>query len=333
MSQDVLRKEIIAARNRSRGILLVILMALVALALAWYFMAPSNGIALIEADKTEIESLSSYEPFYVLLVGSDSRKGTSLYTGNAWEEGQDVVKADVLTLVRVDPGQRILTFLTIPRDTIATNGVTKINALFKEDDPSTLISEVEKITGVAIPYYVLVSFNGFEELINAIGGIQVSVPTTVTMINPTTGKDVRVQAGPNQELDGAEALAVASAWDYSNELESLRQMCVRSIERAIIDRVSEGDEDFIRRVVTVFNSCIETNLEDSLLVSLALDYAKNKEAYTIYAGSGPFQGELNNEDVWVIDYDEETWDLCMEVVDAGGDPNTVVVSLVSGASN
>ena len=58
------------------------------------------------------------DPFYVLLIGSDSRKGTALYTGKASDHAQLDQHADVITLVRVDPANYQITLVTVPRDTV-----------------------------------------------------------------------------------------------------------------------------------------------------------------------------------------------------------------------
>lgn len=332
MSTNASKTDFSASRARTQGVLVAILMALIAFSFLWYFVSPASSITMVEADTAEVEQIIDQDPFYVLLIGSDSRKGTALYTGNPREEGQTSAAADVLTLVRVDPRERILTFLTVPRDTLSLASTKKISAWLNNGDPARTIFEVEKLTGVDIPYYVVVSFMGFEDIIDALGGVVVDVPTDVSMLDPATGREVRVSAGPEQKLNGASALAVSSSWDLSEEMEALRQVCVRSVERAIIDAIAEGDEEFVRRMVTVFNSSVNTNLEDSLLVSLALDYAQHTESYTVYMGSGPYQGKRTSQNVWCIERDAETWQRCMEAVEAGEDPNTVVVSLASNTN-
>ena len=67
--------------------------------------------------KAEVEGTEPTEPFYVLLIGSDSRKGTALYTGKSDSHAQVDQHSDVMTLLRVDPVNYVLTFVTIPRDT------------------------------------------------------------------------------------------------------------------------------------------------------------------------------------------------------------------------
>ncbi|MBQ9021998.1 MAG: LCP family protein [Eggerthellaceae bacterium] len=319
------------SRARSRGILLAALMALVVFSLSWYLLAPSKGVDLVAADTTTAGSLSSYDPFYMLLIGSDSRKGTALYTGNTTEEGQKIIRADVLTLVRVNPREETVTFVSIPRNTLSIGSDAKINEWLEEGNPQRTIEEVEKLTGIEIDYYALVNFAGFEEIIDAIGGVVIDVPDDASFLDPLTGREVHVSAGPRQQLNGAEALAVVSSWEKSNELESLRQVSIRAVERGILNAAAQGDEDHIRRIATVFNSNVKTNLEDSLLLALMLDYATSKDDYTVYFGSGPYRGSVDKEGSFTVFRDASTWKRLMDVVDEGGDPNSVVVTLASGS--
>lgn len=330
MAANIEQRNLSNTRATWRGVLVGVLLLLVAFSFCWYVLEPGKYISLVKADAAEASLVADIDPFYVLLIGSDSRRGTSLYTGNAFEEGQVNINADILTLVRIDPAERVLTFLSIPRDTASVSSSAKICTRLTEGDPTRVIHEAEKITKVEINNYVMVSFTGFENIVDFLDGIYVDVPTAAVILDPSTGREVRVDAGPDQLLDGSHALAVASAWDNANELEPLRQACVRAIERGILSKIADRDEDFIRRVVTVFNSNVKTNIDDSLLISIALDYANNASVYTIYAGTGPYQGAFNARGEWVVARDSATWAACMEVVDAGGDPNSVVVSFLSG---
>ncbi len=331
MSEESSSINLTPLRERSRGLLLGILMALIVFAMGWYLVSPTDMGVPNETKTSAPLPDAEQEPVYILLIGTDSRKGTALYTGKEWEEGQTTCKADVLTLVRIDPANQVLTFLTIPRDTLSIGTKTKINGWLKNDDPERTVQEVEKLTGVEIPYYMMVSLSGFEDIVNAIGGIVIDVPTNVEMLDPATGGEVKVIAGPAQQLDGAKALAVASAWDNTNELEPLRQMCVRAIEYAMVDKVIEGGSDLLRQAVSALYNKVTTNMDKDTALALANDYAQNRGSYTVYLGSGPYQGQMTNEGVWVVNRDEEAWKECMAVVDAGGNPNTVVVSLSSGA--
>ncbi len=86
-------------------------------------------------------------------------------------------RADTLMLIRAGGG----TFrkLSIPRDSFAEiPGETpqKINAAFAFGGAALQIKTVEKFLGIQIDHVAIVDFTGFEDLINAVGGVEVDVP-------------------------------------------------------------------------------------------------------------------------------------------------------------
>lgn len=117
-----------------------------------------NAAGQVQTDSVSIEAVSSSEPFYTLLIGSDSRKGTALYTGKKTDHAQVDQHADVMTLVRVDPETYTITLVSIPRDTVFQGTSLKINDSLLGGDPEEVVASVERLTGVAIEYYMLTTF-------------------------------------------------------------------------------------------------------------------------------------------------------------------------------
>jgi LCP family protein required for cell wall assembly len=82
------------------------------------------------------------------------------------------------------------------------------------DDPGAdfLKLGVGEALGLDIDYFVLVNLDGFSRLVDALGGITVNVNYYVPVNgNPGTGElpDAYIAPGPDQEMDGATALAFA----------------------------------------------------------------------------------------------------------------------------
>ena len=102
-------------------------------------------------------------PFFVLLVGNDSRPGV----GGA--------RGDALHLVGVNPRLRKATILDIPRDTCWAGD--KINAANAQGGGPAQAAAVGGLIGVPISYVVDVDFAGFQGLVDGIGGVSVNVPT------------------------------------------------------------------------------------------------------------------------------------------------------------
>jgi LCP family protein required for cell wall assembly len=143
----------------------------------------------------------------VLVVGTDRRSDVPT-TGTAaraesWIPGAQ--RSDTLMILHVDADRRGAALISIPRDTwvnVPGHGMNKINAAFSLSGPSLAVATVEALTGVRIDHLAVVDWSGFEALIDAVGGITVTVPDTVT----DSARDVTWTAGPHR-LDGEQALA------------------------------------------------------------------------------------------------------------------------------
>ena len=276
--------------------------------------------------KVSLEEVSSTEPFYTLLIGSDSRKGTALYTGKKTDHAQVDQHADVMTLMRVDPATYTITLVSIPRDTVLRGTSWKVNDSLLDGDPEETVATAERLTGVEIDYYMMTTFTSFEALVNALGGVTVDVPKDVKVPDPMTADNVELQAGSAQELDGSEALVLARARkEYGEHQEALRQINVRNIETAMIQKVLSLDsEKSANAVLLDLEEYTTTNLDMASIGYLVVDFVAHREEVTIYSTTGPYAGGENADGLWVVQEDPLAWAELMAAVDAGEDPEGIV---------
>ena len=85
-------------------------------------------------------------------------------------------------LIRTDPRKHRLAFLSIPRDLrveIPGYGAAKINAAFQIGGPTLALRTVKDLTGLDVNHVAFVDFDRFKELIDAVGGIDIDVPTPI----------------------------------------------------------------------------------------------------------------------------------------------------------
>ncbi len=155
-------------------------------------------------------------PQVLLVVGSDSRAeldqpGDSAKFGNTQDAGG--VRADVIMLVRVDPAAHTVKVLSIPRDLLVPNaaagGRSKINAVFA-GGPQALVQTIQQHLGIPVNHYLLVNFDGFRAIIDALGGIRMDFPYPAA--DDLSG--LHVTKPGCQRLGGEQALAVARARHY-----------------------------------------------------------------------------------------------------------------------
>lgn len=122
-------------------------------------------------------------------------------------------RADTLMLIRAGGG----TFnkLSIPRDTFAEipgSAPTKINAAYAYGGAALQIKTIEQFLGIKIDHVAIIDFTGFENLIDAVGGVEVDVPQKLCADisggagHGQGGVTLRLHKGTNT-LDGEKALA------------------------------------------------------------------------------------------------------------------------------
>ena len=143
----------------------------------------------------------------VLVLGSDERpKGTKEPGAN-----KGSARADSILLLRVGVGS--VRKLSIPRDTrvdIPGHGPNKINAAFAFGGAALTIRTIERFfddEDLRINHIVIVDFANFEKLIDALGGVDITLKGCVHS-NSFGGKRVRLGRGEHH-LDGEEALRFA----------------------------------------------------------------------------------------------------------------------------
>ena len=267
-------------------------------------------------------------PFYTLVLGSDSREGSG--TSDRPDESGDQARSDVMILVRVDAPNDQITMLTIPRDTPVTHAdgrVTKINECYNIGGAAYTIEKVSELVGVPISHYVELQFSNLEEVVDALGGIEMDVPVDLGVADALTGEYIQISAG-TQVLNGQQAQAVARArHEYVDDQDANRQSTVRELGLAILNSVVKRPIYEVPGAVLTAAQFVRTDMRTFDLIPIALSMA-NGSSTTIYSGTGPYAGG-NREDLdglWLC-YDNPTgWKAVMDVVDSGGDPSTVDVN-------
>ncbi len=147
-----------------------------------------------------------------LLVGSDSRAGLDADQRQELSTGGDAGggRTDTILLLHVGDGKPLL--LSIPRDSpvdIPGHGSSKINAaynseLYDDGGPELLVETVEANTGIRVDDYVEVGFDGFVNVVDALGGIEICPQQAID--DPLAG--LKIEKGC-QEADGVTALGYA----------------------------------------------------------------------------------------------------------------------------
>ncbi|MHA3018778.1 LCP family protein [Mycobacterium sp. BMJ-28] len=143
-----------------------------------------------------------------LLVGSDSRQNLSPEQQTELATGGDIGNGRTDTILLIHIGAwgsgTPTTMVSLPRDSyveIPGHGEDKINAAFAIGGAPLLAQTVEQATGLHLDHYAEVGFDGFAELVDAVGGVTMCPAEPVS--DPLAGIDLPAGC---QELDGRNAL-------------------------------------------------------------------------------------------------------------------------------
>ena len=154
----------------------------------------------------------------ILVIGSDSRAGTNGQFGSA--QAISGARSDTMMLLHILPQQHGAVVISFPRDSLvpiigcqvdgmgdpgqkAQPGTTEmLNATFTSGGAACLWKTLEASTGIFIDHFVEVNFNGFQSVVNDLGGVNVCLPAAIR--DPASG--LNLTAGVHH-VSGAQALA------------------------------------------------------------------------------------------------------------------------------
>ena len=266
------------------------------------------------------------EPYYILLIGSDSREGAE-GSDAKWagvnQDGSDA-HADVMMLARIDEKNKQLSLLTIPRDTpwlFSDGKYGKLNYTYTMDRAPGAVKAVEQIAGVPISHVVEIRMSGLMQLVDTLGGITVDVPVQIDYHEALTSQEVSIAPGV-QKLNGMQTEVFARERLAYKDGDKSRQGVVRQIVEAILSEIKSKPIWEMPKVLLSCATCVDTDRNAIEVLRIIMRLGRDAK---IYQGTAPWAGAQNPNagNQWLCFQDPEGWQRVMEVFVAGGDPSTV----------
>lgn len=172
------------------------------------------GDQLPEGDRPdEIEVEGPKDPINILVMGSDSRDGAGNNIDGLTGGGE---RSDTTILMHLSADRSTAYGVSIPRDSLVDRpecydeggdpipGASQVmwNEAFSVGGPACTIRQFEELTDIRINNYVVVDFRGFQNMVDAIDGVEVCVPQDIN----DQEHGIVIKAG-TREITGKEALA------------------------------------------------------------------------------------------------------------------------------
>lgn len=181
--------------HRGRSIAALCVTSVVVIASLWAYVAYRNVYDAIHREDVTSQMLGPRPPklngsLNVLMIGSDSRKGTH----GKYGRGVQGARSDTAMLLHISPTHKLATVLSFPRDSMvpvykclpdgqghmgqqaAPGQVERLNATFSYGGAPCLWKTLEQTTHLHIDHFMEVNFLSFKKIVNDIGGVPVCLP-------------------------------------------------------------------------------------------------------------------------------------------------------------
>lgn len=242
------------------------------------FVKEVDKISNIEHFEDNVK-LDSKEPFAMLFLGVD---GDTFKTN----------RSDTIMLGIIDPENSKVSLLSIPRDLRVEipgeEGHDKMNAAFAIGGVDLTAQTIEEVFGIPIEYYATINFKGFQEMVDAVGGIEVDVEKDLSFSDRITHSRFSLEEGV-QNLNGIEALNYARfRGDGEGDFGRMRRQ--QQVIRAIVDQTISFRSipkiiDIIEVVDNNFNSNV--SYKDLGLLALKMRNLQGNSIETIKLDASP----------------------------------------------
>lgn len=193
---------------------------------------------------------------------------------------------DTIIVASLDRENKLVSMISIPRDLWIKDdliGSGKINQNYQialnyygssKEGLEHMKSKVENLMGIPIHYWAKINFQGFEDLIDALGGVTVNVEKPIN--DPFYPKDGTVEYEPfylqagTQILDGDTALKYARSRHTTSDFDraNRQQQILYAIKQKALETEVIFNAGKITDVLNVLKNNIETNITIKEILTL-----------------------------------------------------------------
>ena len=196
-------------------------------------------------------------------------------------------------------------------------GLQKINAAHVFGGAELAINTVSELAGVPISHYAEIDFDGFEKIVDALGGIEVNVPVAIN------DKHVDAVLEPGlQTLNGVEALSLCRSrhtYDNIGSGDALRAANQRMVIGAIAKKILAADVPTMMSSIEALSQYVTTDMSVTDILALAQSMRGMSMEDDFYTAICPTISDYSGG-IWWEKLQKHQWEEMMERIDKGLPP-------------
>lgn len=269
-------------------VLLVLILALITTVFwgsVWVYkeILSDKGQQTVAADANIKENEALNRRINVLLLGIDD--------GDSEAQATEPKRSDAMMLVSFDPEDNKVAIVSMPRDTMVRlpghRNFSKINSAYAEGGAAMAKQTVANLLRIPIHYYALLNWQGFIDVVNLLGGVDIYVDRDMYYVDPYANLKIDIKQG-HQHLDGEKSgqyvrFRKDELGDIGRVQRQQKFMKALGLQFFTINNLTK-----IPKILSTIDSHIETDMNTGTLIKAARSFNligdNNIKSLMLYGG-------------------------------------------------
>lgn len=224
-------------------------------------------------------------------------------------------RTDVIFVIHFDAKENAVSMLSIPRDTrveicdeaaalIKEQGyyapyeckLNEVHSYGREKGVECSILQIEDLLGIDINYYGKINLEGFVELVDEIGGVDIEVPSDMYYVDDVQGLYINLSSG-KQHLDGKQSEQLVRFRSYplgDVQRVEVQKLFLRELANKVLDPATIKAN--ISGYIKIFTEYVETDFSLSSLMKYSDNFSKISSEDILMEtlpGAGAYVGDVS----------------------------------------
>ena len=216
------------------------------------------------------------DPISILILGIDDNEDRQI----------GVARTDAILLATVNPTTGKISMVSIPRDTYTQInspnfvGKDKINSAYAYGEVEATIDAVENLMNVPINYYLTLDFKAFEDIVDAVDGVEIDVKFDYLEQNAKSEFVIQLERGRHL-LNGEQTLAYARTRKVDDDI--MRGSRQQEVMQAVLAKAMKlGSIPKFQNLISAVDGHFWTNMDMDAMLKIVESGLKTTYSFDSY---------------------------------------------------
>lgn len=183
----------------------------------------------------------------------------------------DMGGSDTIMLGCFDTNNKTASLISLPRDTLVLydGKNTKLNAVYGKGGVEATVNTVSNMLGIPVDYYMTVNLKAFRSIVDAIGGVNFTVPVDMDYEDPYQDLSIHISKG-YQKLNGTQAEGVMRCRSCYPNADLGRVQTQRAFLTALVKQtITVSNVTKVTELIRILSKYVTTNMPLDTMIYFA----------------------------------------------------------------